>query len=416
MGPADRLIRTVLQEAPAPLTGDSPWRDVLILNAGDGGLGTEVRVLRGNAQITLFERDARTSDASRARAGLTVSDRVEPLAADSADLALLIVPKGRALARRQLMGIHQALRVGGRLVICGPSSSGAKGVISDAKVIFGNAEVVAYKEHQRAAISIRTEQPIDGENKLVRKWYGKAGIMPGTQCAVVVPIDGQDVTFKTEAGAFSWEHLDPGTALLLEHMAITAGETVCDVGCGWGVIGVAAALRGAGRVWMTDVDRGSVALSEQNAEAAGVADRCIIRAADNLTWPPAGEDAEASGTPDLIVSNPPFHQGNKVDNSMARILAERAAATLKPGGRLLVVCNRFLPYHRLLKDVFGTMPTIVVEDSAYRVVEVVKPEPQRAVKVNDAALEDEHAGLPEGVVDMSPEEFDASFGDPFDDQ
>jgi 16S rRNA (guanine1207-N2)-methyltransferase len=47
---------------------------------------------------------------------------------------------------------------------------------------------------------------------------------------------------------------------------------------------------------------------------------------------------------DLILCNPPCHAGMANDLGIARAMFRAAVAVLRPGGRLLVVANRQLPY------------------------------------------------------------------------
>ena len=55
---------------------------------------------------------------------------------------------------------------------------------------------------------------------------------------------------------------------------------------------------------------------------------------------------------DLIVMNPPFHEGHAADHSLGAGMIRMAAKSLKSGGRLLMVANRGLPYEPVLKDAF----------------------------------------------------------------
>ncbi len=66
----------------------------------------------------------------------------------------------------------------------------------------------------------------------------------------------------------------PSTQLALEHLEITleGNESVLDVGCGSGILSVTSARLGAVRVLGIDIDRKSLILTKQNAEANGVSE------------------------------------------------------------------------------------------------------------------------------------------------
>lgn len=126
--------------------------------------------------------------------------------------------------------------------------------------------------------------------------------------------------------------LDPGRAFGSGHHATTtlcleeldrrelAGHTVVDVGCGSGILAIAAATRGA-RVVGTDLDPDAVTVSEGNAARNGVSVRFARGSAD--------EAVELLGGPaDLVVAN-------LVTDTLVA-LAEALVAATAPGGDLVV--------------------------------------------------------------------------------
>src|SRR5437879_7519339 len=58
---------------------------------------------------------------------------------------------------------------------------------------------------------------------------------------ITVTIRGRPFTFQTDSGVFSREGLDRGTELLLEAIEVGPCESILDLGCGYGVIGIVAA-------------------------------------------------------------------------------------------------------------------------------------------------------------------------------
>src|SRR5437660_6907885 len=72
---------------------------------------------------------------------------------------------------------------------------------------------------------------------------------------ITVTIRGRPFLFQTDAGVFSREELDRGTELLLEAVEVGPCESILDLGCGYGVIGIVAAhLSEGGDVILTDVN------------------------------------------------------------------------------------------------------------------------------------------------------------------
>jgi 16S rRNA (guanine1207-N2)-methyltransferase len=126
--------------------------------------------------------------------------------------------------------------------------------------------------------------------------------------------------------------------------------SVLDVGCGAGVIGVAAAMAGARRVTMSDVNLLALQAAMENLRRLHLTGVDVV-ASDALQ--------RVDGRRyDLIVSNPPFHRGKAVDFSVADDLIAGAPAHLEPGGSLLIVANAFLAYGRRMERVFGHVETV----------------------------------------------------------
>lgn len=120
--------------------------------------------------------------------------------------------------------------------------------------------------------------------------------------------------------------LDPGMAFGTgEHettrmcldLAFAAGKSVIDVGCGSGILGIAAALEGATSVYMCDLDAQAVEAAKKNAALNGV--DCVVEQADLL-----GKDVKA----DLIFAN--------LTADILMRFAPLAGAHLNVGGRLVV--------------------------------------------------------------------------------
>jgi len=79
------------------------------------------------------------------------------------------------------------------------------------------------------------------------------------------------VTLATDRGVFSGDRIDPGTQVLIDHgpPVPPVGELV-DLGCGYGPLAVALALRSpSARVWAVDINERAVALCARNADALG---------------------------------------------------------------------------------------------------------------------------------------------------
>jgi len=135
---------------------------------------------------------------------------------------------------------------------------------------------------------------------------------------------GKDLQLQTAGGVFSPDHLDTGTAMLLNHIdeAPLSGNLL-DVGCGWGPIAIALAMQAPdSTVWAIDVNQRSLDLTKANAATLGLTN---IRACLPEEVP---GDIEFTG----IWSNPPIRVGK----------AELHSILLKWLPRLAAECESYL--------------------------------------------------------------------------
>ena len=181
---------------------------------------------------------------------------------------------------------------------------------------------------------------------------------------IAVRVRGEALTVKTDAGVFSPDRLDDGTAVLLDAVPDPAPSgDLLDLGCGWGAIAVALALASpAATVWAVDVNERALALTRDNAGRAGVE----VTAASPDDIPPDLRFA-------TIWSNPPI----RIGKAALHELLEAWLPRLAPGGSAWLVVAKHLGAESLehwLRERFS--PTLTVRranrDRGYRVLEVTR--------------------------------------------
>ncbi len=339
---------------------------ILVLEGGAGELARQAARSVPAGEVLTLDRDFRNVQAAQALLADVPNARAgEQVLPESTgwDLALLTIPKERRFGRALLVAAWQALVPGGELRLAGPTQAGAKAAIKDAERLFGNAALLAYKNHQRLARCRRGDalpDPLPAD-------FQQPGIAPRTEYFIEISRPAGLLKLATHPGIFSWEALDEGTALLLDHLQFQPGERVWDVGCGYGVIGLSAALAEADQIWMSDVNLLAVRYAQKNAQRIGFTDRVDVFPADIATIHSPLPTAHF----DLIVSNPAFHQGREVDQSMAGELIATAPQFLSPGGRLVLVANRFLPYDKLMQKHFNFVHKLA-ETGKFHLIEARK--------------------------------------------
>ena len=174
---------------------------------------------------------------------------------------------------------------------------------------------------------------------------------------------GRPFTFRTDSAVFSRREVDAGTRLLIESLEVGAGESLLDLGCGYGPIGIAIAATVEGAdVAMTDVNRRAVSLTRKNADANRV--RADVR--EGAMYEPVAGLAF-----DHVASNPPIRAGKAVVHR----IVEGAPAHLLEGGSLWLVARTQQGAPSLMKkmeDVFGTAE-VVARGGGFRVLRSARP-------------------------------------------
>jgi 16S rRNA (guanine1207-N2)-methyltransferase len=163
--------------------------------------------------------------------------------------------------------------------------------------------------------------------------------------------------FTVEAGIFSADHIDPGSALLAAHLPANLRGRLADLGAGWGFLARAAYQR--------NPQLKAVHLFEADARALDCARKNLPDPAFAFHWHDvtAGLDDKF----EAVVMNPPFHSGQATDIGLGRAFLRSAAASLRMGGRIFLVANRQLPYEAEL-DALGLTWRKPVEDSTYKLL------------------------------------------------
>jgi 16S rRNA (guanine1207-N2)-methyltransferase len=358
VSPASEL----LLEAAGPERG-AAFRRAALFGCGSGALAVALARQAPAARIDLIdistvaldmaERTLRANGVQTATVCRAIT--LLPEQAGQMDMMLIDLPQGRALARRWLVEAAQLLRPGGRLILAGRNELGIQSVADDARALFGAANMFGYRRKCRAFVVPRQEvMPAAPE------WASLPGIAPSTWHSVVAELAGAPRELASLPGTFSYERLDAGTALLLRAMPDAAGQKVADAGCGYGPLGLAAALGGAARVVMTDASTLAAAAAEENIRRLDLAATTTILAGDALA-PLAGQRF------DMLLSNPPFHAGKRVSYDVAELFVRQGRELIKPGGRLVIVANRFIRYDYLVREVFGQVE-VLAHDRSYHVL------------------------------------------------
>jgi len=290
-------------------------------------------------RATLWNLDANGLDSKN----LTLADSLSPPRAAEGErpVVLLRLPKSHALLEFQLRQLQRALPPGTALAAAGMVKDVHSSTLELFEDLLGPTET----------------DPAEQKARLIR-----TTVEPRPETPAPFPttwsVPGLGVTMVSHASVFSRESLDPGTRLLLQHFPqLGPGpRTIIDLGCGNGILGLAAARRAPeAEVYCVDESFMAVWSARESFRANEMGGRGYFLAGDGL------EDFER-GSADVILCNPPFHFQNAQTRDIALRFFDQARHTLKPGGELWVVANRHLGHHRALAERFASVRTAALDE------------------------------------------------------
>jgi 16S rRNA (guanine1207-N2)-methyltransferase len=284
---------------------------------------------------------------------LHIADTPFPASDSSFDKAVIVNPKGRDFARAQLWSAYNSLVENGQVYLLGANDSGIKSLIADAGALFASPNTLAYKGGHRIGGAYKA---ISGTPYPAR-WGETSTQMQQRELETPLGL----LAIGTMPGVFSWQALDEGTKFLLKQEPLRTfadGADILDMGCGTGVIGCALGKL-ANSVHLVDVNLLAV---ECARETIRLNDLAQARAYPSNVYSEV-EDVRF----DLIISNPPFHQGFAQTQDITRQLIAQAPDYLKPGGRLVIVANAFLPYEPIMQQHLTNVQTLA-RNNRYKVL------------------------------------------------
>ena len=269
--------------------------------------------------------------------------------AEGFDGILIFLQKSKPLMDFWIQMALTRLAKGGALWLVGENGEGIKSWKKRLKNTFGEVKSL---DNARHCVLFEASSPqVDASGFDPENSFEEFAIQQGEQ----------NIMIRSMPGVFSHGRLDVGTRVLLDTFVDLPEGNVLDFGCGAGVISAYAhSLPGQRSFTLVDCDALAVTSSKKTMAGAGA--EFDVLASDGLS--------EVEGEFDLILSNPPFHQGVKTNYEVSEQFLVESYRHLKKGGELRIVANSFLRYPPIIKQTFGECGTLLTRDgfSIYKAV------------------------------------------------
>ena len=253
------------------------------------------------------------------------------------------VSKEKPIVHHIINQCAQHLQESGQLFLSGYKNEGAKTYIDKAGKYLGEVtrRELGGKTSMIACVQRREVNPA---KRLDDSAYNEF---------ITLPVD-EALSLLSKPGIYGWKKIDQGSAYLIEQLPEQLAKlgpvnTVVDLGCGNGFLSIMASryLTDAS-FHATDNNIASVRCCEQNFQANDIN--------GEVSLDDCGQELTLAA--DLVLCNPPFHQGFDVESSLTDKFLQSAHRLLKKGGYAYFVVNAFIPLERKSKVLFETVEQV----------------------------------------------------------
>lgn len=245
------------------------------------------------------------------------------------------VSKEKPLTHYLINQSARLLQAGGELLLCGEKNDGIKTYTDKAARLFG-CSVKASKLGLGycACLPLLSPQP---EAQLDDQSYPQLRQVSRSA----------ELSFYSKPGLFGWNKIDQGSALLIaqleQHLPSDPLQSLLDLGCGYGYLTLMTGKLAIRQRFATDNNAAALLAAEKNFASQGLEVQLV--AAD------AGDRLKEKV--DLLLCNPPFHQGFGTEGDLTDKFLAAGRRLLKDSGWGFYVVNQFIPLERKAEKLFS---------------------------------------------------------------
>ena len=263
------------------------------------------------------------------------------------DSVIYRVSKERATTYHVINQVVRILKSRAELYLSGKKNDGIKNYVKQSSTLFGHGSQ-AKKIGSDYFASILKNNSLN--SSLPDKRYAKLR-------RVQTLNQGK---YLSKPGIFGWDKIDRGSAFLIENLPgfiKTFGispKTVLDLGCGYGYIACEASNHDFQYIMATDNNAAAITACKKNFER-------LLKCNYDVVASDAG--GMINNSFDLILCNPPFHQGFSVKPSFISKFLSSTSNLLSQSGCAIFVVNKFIPIDQIALQYFNEVKVMKSTES-----------------------------------------------------
>ena len=262
---------------------------------------------------------------------------------NSFDVIYYRVSKEKPVVHHMINQAGEYLKAGGHLIITGHKNEGTKTYIDKAKKYLGGS--VELTRGDKGMLTAQLENTATKAAALDDKNYHQER-----------SILSNDTEFISKPGVYGWNKIDKGSQFLIDNLGLFLEQVdlssesaeplkIIDLGCGYGYLSVCAHKLINAEFIATDNNITAVEMCKKNFSLHQLVGEVLV---DDC-------GSTIQSLADVVLCNPPFHQGFETSGDLTSRFLASAHRILKKHGVALFVVNSFIGIEKKAKGLFSTI-------------------------------------------------------------
>lgn len=278
------------------------------------------------------------------------------IADNSIDHFFYRISKEKAIVHHLINEALRVLKPQGILFLSGQKNEGIKTYIEKASLLLGSEKKIQKDGQNYSSQLSKNKNSLASTNSFLED---------NNYAELRACLSFNEQVIYTKPGQFGWDKIDQGSEFLISEInkifidRSTHIERCLDLGCGYGFLSIASHQLPIKQRVLTDNNAAAIISAQRNC--------ALLELNAEIIASDAG--ATIKDKFDLILCNPPFHQGFNIDGDLTDKFLFSAKQLLAVTGVAYFVVNQFIPLEKKAQPHFKVV-TLIAQNKSFKVVEL----------------------------------------------